>query len=70
MILSSTSPYALLKEFSIAFGFKYDAVFFAFFSIISVNSCRCCNNTFFFYKNTKILPSLNILIKTGVFSLK
>ena len=27
MILSSTSPYALLKEFSIACGFKYDAVF-------------------------------------------
>ena len=30
MILSSTSPYALLKEFSIACGFKYDAVFFVF----------------------------------------
>ena len=27
MILSSTSPYALLKEFSIACGFRYDAVF-------------------------------------------
>ena len=27
MILFSTSPYALLKEFSIACGFKYDAVF-------------------------------------------
>ena len=27
MILSSTLPYALLKEFSIACGFKYDAVF-------------------------------------------
>ena len=27
MILSSTSPYAILKEFSIACGFKYDAVF-------------------------------------------
>ena len=27
MILSSTSPYALLKEFPIACGFKYDAVF-------------------------------------------
>ena len=30
MILSSTSPYALLKEFSIACGFKYDAVFRVF----------------------------------------
>ena len=27
MILSSTSPYALLKEFSIACDFKYNAVF-------------------------------------------
>ena len=30
MILSSTSLYALLKEFSIACGFKYDAVFRVF----------------------------------------
>ena len=30
MILSSTSPYSLLKEFSIACGFKYDAVFSRF----------------------------------------
>ena len=27
MILSSTSPYALLKEFSIACGFNHNAVF-------------------------------------------
>ena len=40
MILSSTSPYALLKEFSIACVFKYHAVF-RVVSIISVNDCRC-----------------------------
>ena len=38
MILSSTSPYALLKEFSIACGFKYDAVFRVCLNN-SVNDC-------------------------------
>ena len=40
MILSSTSPYALLKEFPIACGFKYDARFFAFVQIIYFLDCR------------------------------
>ena len=44
MILSSTSPYALLKEFSIACGFKYDAVF----RVCLNNFCEwCCS----YYKN-------------------
>ena len=44
MILSSTSPYALLKEFSIACGFKYDA---------SQNSRLniCCIPAFTFFLN-------------------
>ena len=42
MILSSTSSYALLKEFSIACGFKYDAVF----RVCLDNFCERCRCSF------------------------
>ena len=61
MILSSTSPYALLKEFSIACGFKYDAVF-AFVSIISVNGCRkICIYILYIYNMLRIEKVFTVL---------
>ena len=44
MILSSTSPYAQLEEFSIDCGFKYDAVF----RVCLNNFCgRLSENTYY-----------------------
>ena len=64
MILSSTSPYALLKEFSIACGFTYDAVF----RVCLNNFCerlQCSVMNYLVRLNYLVLPRVTVMVRVS-----